>query len=180
MLQTRGKLDATERAKANLAIQKLVLPRLLPEWKTILMYVNMPDEVATIALLLELIEEGRRMCVPVFDRASNRYLASELKDFESDLESGWFGILEPKTEARRPVAPSDLDAIFLPGLAFDRNGNRLGFGYGYFDQMCQDTRAFKIGLAYQFQIVDRVETQPRDVPVHMIITENEVIECLKP
>ena len=180
MIRLRGELDAKNRAMAHLAIHKHALARILPEWRTILIYVNMPDEVATTPLLLKLIEQGKRMCVPAFDRSSSHYEASELKNFGTDLESGRFGILEPKKEARRPVALEELDAVFLPGLAFDRRGNRLGYGHGYFDRIVRGARAFKIGLAYRFQIIDRIETTPWDVPVNMIITEKEAIQCLKP
>ena len=179
MRERRGKLDAEDRAKANLAIQKQILAQILPEWKMILMFVGMRDEVATAPLFPELLKNGKRMCVPVFDRSLKLYYPSELKNFELDLEPGWFGILEPKPAERRPVAPAELDAVFLPGLAFDRQGNRLGYGRGYFDRLCRGTRAYKIALAYQFQIVDRVEATPSDVPVHMIITEKEVVECPK-
>lgn len=179
MLESRRGLDAAVRARADLTIQQQVWSRILPEWKTILIYVSLPEEAATTPLILRLIEQGKQVCVPVFDRSQKCYHPSHLKDFAVDLEPGWSGIMEPKPSARRPVAPTELDAIFLPGLAFDRRGNRLGHGRGYFDALCRGTQAVKIALAYQLQIVDRIEATPRDVPVHMIITENGVIECVK-
>lgn len=177
MIQQRAAMDPEEHARANHAIQAAILRCWREEWRTVLVYVNRADEVATVPLILERIERGTRLCVPAFDRGLNRYYPSELRDFETELESGGFGILEPKPSARRPAPIQELDAIFLPCLACDRQGNRLGYGYGYFDRICRSARAIKIGLAYEFQIVDAIPMHDGDVPLDMIVTEKEVIEC---
>jgi 5-formyltetrahydrofolate cyclo-ligase len=75
---------------------------------------------------------------------------------------------------------ADMDLIMVPGVAFDRSGNRLGRGLGYFDRLLG--RPFKkrvpvIGLAYELQLVEQVPTTDRDMPVDKIITESEVIDC---
>lgn len=177
MLRQRFAMIPEERARANAAIQELVLGTWRPQWRTALLYINRPEEVATIPLILHLLDQGHRVCVPAFDRDRRLYYPSELKDFERDLDTGKLGILEPTALARRPVSPDELDAIILPGLAFDRSGNRLGHGYGYFDRLCEGTRAFKTALAFEFQVVNEIETGPGDVPVDRIITDLQLIVC---
>jgi 5-formyltetrahydrofolate cyclo-ligase len=180
MLRRRAAMPPEERARANAAIQELVLGTWRDRWQTALFYVNRAEEVATIPMVLRLLGEGRRVCIPAFDPDQRRYYPSELKDFEADLAPGKLGILEPVPAARRPVPRDELDAILLPGLAFDRSGNRLGHGYGYFDRLCEGTRAYKTALAFGFQVVNEIEATPGDVPVDRIITEQELIVCPRP
>lgn len=179
MIQKRLVFSAEERTNANQSIHQKVLKSWNENWKTILIYINQADEVATVPLILEFLERGKRLCVPSFDRVSKQYYPSELKEFESEIESGLMGILEPKAALCRPVEREELDVVFLPGLAFDINGNRIGYGYGYFDKICHSIRAFKIGLAYQFQIVEQIVPHTNDVAMGMIITEEKVIQCQK-
>jgi len=179
MIRRRAGIKPVERAKADHTIQELVLKHWDNHWKIILIYVNQPHETATISLILQLIREGKKVCVPAFDRDGNSYRPSELRDFKSELEPGNFGVLEPKPCAQRPVPLEEVDVIFVPGVAFDRRGNRLGYGRGYFDRICGSTRAFKIGLAYASQIVDQLPARKEDVPMHWIVTEKGLIECRK-
>ncbi len=177
MLRQRLAMSTEERTRANTAIQELILGTWRPQWRTSLLYINRPEEVATIPLILHLLDKGHRVCVPAFDRDRRLYYPSEIKDFERDLDTGKLGILEPTDLACRPVPSDELDAIILPGLAFDRSGNRLGYGYGYFDRLCEGTRAFKTALAFGFQVVNEIEATAGDVPVDRIITDQELIVC---
>jgi 5-formyltetrahydrofolate cyclo-ligase len=180
MLQIRSAFNPEEKAKADQAIHGLLLRPWNVRWNTVLMYVNQPEEVATVPIMLELLERRKTICVPAFDSKLKTYIASQVHDFENDLETGRFGILEPKSSALRPVSLSEVDVVFVPGLAFDRDGNRLGYGYGYFDNMCRKTTGVKVGLAYHFQVVERIMPHSEDVAVDQVITEKGVIECRKP
>lgn len=177
LVRARREMKPAERQNANEAIRDLVLRNWNRHWNTVLMYVNLPDEAATIPLITGLIRRGKRLCIPAFAAELNRYYPSELKNLKTDVQPGCFGIPEPKPAARRPVPVSELDAIFVPGVAFDRRGNRLGYGYGYFDSICRWARAVKIGLAYHFQLVDRLTPHDADVSMNLIITEKEIIPC---
>jgi len=179
MLRLRTGLAPETRAKANRTIQSLISKHWDPGWKTILIYVNKPDEVGTISLIKKLISNGRTVCVPAFDEKQDSYFPSRLKSFDEEMEPGHFRILEPKPSKRRAMFTKKMDVIFVPGLAFDRIGNRLGYGRGYFDQLCRAGRAVKIGLAYDFQLVNRLIPHSNDVSMDFIITESGVIECQK-
>ena len=141
-----------------------------------LIYVSQAAEVDTRGLIQQLLAMGRQVCVPWFDKANERYVASELRDFALNLTAGRFGILEPKPEAVKPVTGDRIDAALVPGLAFDETGNRLGRGMGYFDRILRDVRGVKIALAYDFQLLSDVPTEAHDAPVDFIVTEKRVVK----
>lgn len=91
-----------------------------------------------------------------------------------------FGIAEPKALGS-PLAINALDLILVPLVAFDRAGNRLGMGAGYYDRALQSlghqtsTKPLLIGMAHGFQEVDRIDAEPWDIPVDAILTESEYI-----
>ncbi len=145
------------------------------EW--LMAFVSFGTEVHTHELLRSLLAEGRHVCVPSFNSVGQRYICSELKHFDWDLREGVLGILEPRHDAIRPVHADKLDAWLVPGLAFDEHGNRLGRGMGYFDRLLCGARGVKIGLAYDFQLVNRVPTEPHDVRLDFIVTETKVVHC---
>lgn len=89
---------------------------------------------------------------------------------ESMVTSQSFGILEPKTEEL--VDPKVVDFAIIPGVAFDRKGNRLGRGKGYYDRFLKETNAFKVAVGYDFQILDEVPVSSFDVPVDLVISPN--------
>ncbi len=118
---------------------------------------------------------GKKILVPYID--GDDLKLSVLKEMDSDLEPGNFGVLEPTGDSLRPVSTEEADLIIVPGLAFDREGNRIGYGGGYYDNLLKKTNedARFIALAYEFQITNRVPHDEKDVPVHRILTEKRII-----
>ena len=98
-------------------------------------------------------------------------------DFDN-LIPGKFGILEPIETMK--IAYKNIDLILVPGIAFDKEGHRIGYGFGYYDKFLKKVpKAIKIGLAFDFQIVDKIPREMHDVPVDLIVTEERVVECIK-
>ncbi len=148
----------------------------MQEARTLLLYVSKEGELSTHQLIQWLlVQSDRRVCVPAYEEKRQRYFASELKNFARDLEVGKFGILEPRAEAERPVPWDEISAVIVPGLAFDKQGNRLGRGGGHFDAMLPQIRGVKIGLAFDCQIVDSLPMEEHDVPVDIVVTEERAI-----
>lgn len=139
---------------------------------TICCYVALPYEVQTWRMIEEMLSKGKRVVVPVVQPRSKRLRLSEIRDPGAELAPGAFGVLEPTPSARRPVRLRELDAVLVPGLAFDRQGRRLGHGYGYFDRLLarlpQATPV--IGLAFRFQLLDRLPAASHDRPVSTVLT----------
>ena len=103
--------------------------------------------------------------------------AYEILDLEKETTKGSFGILEPINEVvedKRLIKPEEIDLVIVPGVAFDKNMNRIGFGGGFYDRYLSLLKSSckKVGLAYQFQIVEKIETEEHDMKVDMIVTES--------
>jgi 5-formyltetrahydrofolate cyclo-ligase len=143
---------------------------------SVMVYVSCDPEIGTHDLIRRWLADGRRVCVPLFDESTHRYLASELKAFE-DLATGKFGILEPPPGKARPLPIRSVQAFVVPGLAFDPTGNRLGRGRGYYDRILGEARGVKVALAYAFQLVDEVPVRHHDVGVDFLVTETQVVHC---
>jgi 5-formyltetrahydrofolate cyclo-ligase len=134
------------------------------------------NEVDTHDLIRRLLREGRLVAVPKVEPATNQLQHYFIADF-SGLQEGAFGILEPSSDPGRLAAPSQFDLVLVPGLAFDRAGNRLGMGEGYYDRFLAQVHAPKIALAYDFQLAEKLPIERHDQRVNIIITEKEMIVC---
>ena len=141
---------------------------------TVLSYVSMTREVGTHNLIRHCLLAGKKVCVPAFDRERKRYFVVAIEDFDRDLGLGYHGILEPRDA--EPAA-THADLALVPGLAFDKRGNRLGRGKGYFDALLRDFQGVKAALTFAFQVVDDVPVNGRDIPMDLIVTEERVIQC---
>ena len=132
------------------------------------------NEVDTHELIRVLLKHKKRVVVPIAEKATKLMKHSELFSL-SELVGGAYGILEPRMY--RPVSASDLQVVVVPALAVDRNGNRLGFGAGFYDRFLQDISLPTIALAYDFQIIKEVPQETTDIPVSFVVTEQEIIRC---
>lgn len=157
----------------------------MPEFskaKTVAFYVakQSSHEVETEDMIKESLKMGKRVLVPIVDKAKRKILFSELRDYDSELSPGAFGILEPRPSSRRLVPVIESDLIIVPGVAFDLHGHRLGYGGAYYDRLLRDVSSTKpsvrfIGLAYEMQVVEKLPNSSRDVPVHILATEKRVL-----
>jgi len=150
----------------------------LPEFqtaRTVHAYIAWRSEVDNHSLIKEMLQEDRRVVVPVVDLTTRTLRHSQIEQFE-DLAPRTFGILEPPPERFQPAALGEIDLIIVPGIAFDLNGNRIGFGGGYYDDFLRQTCVLKIGLCFHFQIIDQIPTRAQDERVDMLITEKGVYD----
>lgn len=146
----------------------------------ILAYVALPDELDIRPALGALREAGTRIVLPRCLPEQHDLLCIEVHDLEQDLAPGTFGIPEPTTGD--PVSPDRIDALAAPGRAFDRQGNRVGRGAGYFDRMMagDEFRAFVCGIGFDCQVFPRLPAEPHDVPVDALVTESGVVRIRRP
>jgi len=175
-------LKLREQITEDEAVQrsKLVLTHLenLPEYRNaglVHTYIaSKPNEVDTIMLIARSFARGKRIAVPVItDKKERKIDTSELMNI-GDLTEGPFNIKEPKVFS--PVPLEEVDLFIVPVIAVDKTGNRIGWGFGYYDNFLRSQHKPIVALAYNFQIVDNIEVSDTDVKVDYIITENEIIK----
>lgn len=134
----------------------------------ILMYHALPDELETRQFLAKW-KDRKRFFLPRVNGVNLEILPYD----ESRLELGAFHIEEPTGE--NTVNPSELELIVVPAVAFDKKGTRLGRGKGFYDRLLSTTKATKIGVGYDFQLVEDLPSEPHDVPMDMVITQKTTI-----
>ncbi len=139
---------------------------------TVCCYVALPYEVQTWQMIEAMLSKRKRVVVPVVRPRTKRLQLSEVRDPTTELTPGAFGVREPVRKAFRPVPARELDLVLVPGLAFDRFGHRLGHGHGYFDRFLAriPKETPTVGLAFGFQVLDRLPTTSHDFAVQTILT----------
>ena len=153
----------------------------LPEYKNsrvVMFYVSTIREVFTHDLIESAIAEGKKVAVPFIPPEEDVMYPCPIEEFR-DLKCRPWGILQPTKEKCSKSQAAFPDLVIVPGLAFDRVGNRLGRGRGFYDRFLRlvDRKIPKIALAFSYQVIERIPIASNDVPVDKIITEDGVIEC---
>jgi 5-formyltetrahydrofolate cyclo-ligase len=151
-----------------------------PAVRWVTAYVAMAGEVDPRGVVSEFVGRGMQVLLPRHDAVTGGYEMVAVENWDQQVRPGRFGIGEPVPEL--PAVPFEVlkgpGVLWLvPGLAFDRHGNRLGRGGGFYDRLLADAAGVKIGLAFSCQIQEEVPALPHDVRLDWIVTELEVISC---
>lgn len=133
--------------------------------KSIYGYLPYNQEVRTVAMLEQAIRDGKRVAVPKCYGDEMRFIW--MNDL-SKVEKGYAGIPEPVEDG--PVADDETALVLMPGLAFDPQGHRMGYGGGFYDRfLAEETEHPTLALCYDFQMFDHLETEAHDIPVDYVI-----------
>ncbi|MBN2096896.1 MAG: 5-formyltetrahydrofolate cyclo-ligase [Candidatus Omnitrophica bacterium] len=163
--------DTQRLRKSRLIQKKLFQTSEFKKAKYVMFYLAREEEVGTAEMIARAQKIGKKILVPVVSMRKMRMSVSLVKNIQKDLQPGPYGILQPKAKNIRVIDPSRIDLILVPGIAFDRQGNRLGRGKGYYDKFLgslpDDIPRF--GLAYQFQVLKRLPVFSHDVAVTKVI-----------
>ena len=141
----------------------------------VMVYLSMKSEVNTQELVDYLLNAGKTVTAPVVHNDSGMLIPRHIKNLTSDLVQHRLGMLEPNENC--PVFPvTQLSHIIVPGIAFDMDGYRLGYGKGFYDRFLPScTNAETIGLAFHTQLVENTYPQTWDIPMKYICTENGLL-----
>ena len=142
-------------------------------------FLSLPEEVQTGEMIQKALDSGKNVYVPLVDAEQKRLQISRLPGLDIEFETKRFGIREPGASHIKIVPPSVLDFVLVPGLAFDRKGGRIGFGAGFYDRFLKEVlgHVVRVGVAFDFQILESIPQMEWDVPVQKILTENATIVC---
>jgi len=175
-LAARDALPGAERARlsARVCARAAALPE-LDGAATLMLYASFRSEVGTTALFSWALTAGKTVCSPriLAPRLMAAYL---IADPEADLVPGAWGIPEPR-EGLEEVPAERMDAVVVPGAAFDAAGRRCGYGGGFYDTYLPHTRPGIpwVALAFEAQLVDELPCEPHDLAVGAVVTEARVI-----
>lgn len=168
VLSERSVLSDKERTQMSIIIQKKVMETdAYKNAEVVLLYVDYNGEVATDLLLADCFRQGKKVACP-------RVLADgEMEFFEiagvQDLKEGYKGIREPGTTT---VCEAESALVIVPGVAFDREGFRIGYGKGFYDRYLRKHPTYEtIALAFECQIVEQIPREEHDICIGKIITE---------
>jgi len=121
---------------------------------------------------------SKRFCFPVMDLKAKNLRIFEITNLDEDFCIGAWGVMQPDTEKTKEVDIKEIDVIIVPGLAFDRQRNRLGRGAGFYDRFLQDITppTKKVGIAFEFQILENLPTNLSwDQKVDTVVSENFIV-----
>ncbi len=149
----------------------------LPEYveaETIHCYVSMNSrrEVDTRGLIKEMLSQDKSVAVPVTNFDDGTLTHIHLTSFEL-LEKNKWGVLEPASGDQ--FAAEEMELVIVPMVGGDRQGNRLGYGKGFYDRFLSNVSCPKIGLLFERNVVEEIPVDKHDIPLDKIITEQGII-----
>ena len=176
ILSLREQLPAEVRAAQNTAITERLLA--LPEYQragTVLGYMNFGSEFASELWIAKVLNEGKRLALPRVNKDTGMLDLYWVDDTDTQLQAGSWGIREPLVERCEKL--NNINEVEF-GIAFSREGARLGYGGGFYDKLlaCGTAPALVVG-AYGLQIVTQIPQEETDVSIGRIVTEAEIISC---
>lgn len=176
ILARRDALDPEVRsARSGSALDRVLR---VPEFRAatvVLAYASFGSELETRPLLDDVLAGGRRLVLPRVDRQARRLVLHEVRTLGADLLPGTWGIPEPAPARCRVVAPHEVEFVLVPGVAFDPDGGRVGYGAGFYDRLLGEwppPLPPLVAAAIELQIVPAVPVLPTDHRVDLIATES--------
>jgi 5-formyltetrahydrofolate cyclo-ligase len=170
MLKKRDSLSKEEAATLGDAIAEALFktPRFI-EAKRVAFYIAKGSEADTRMMIFRAAQARKEILIPATDHKITFYKFSSF----TDLKPGKYGIPEPQTRTEPSAEP---DVVVVPGIVFGLCMHRLGYGKGYYDKYLSSSPAYRIGICYDFQVVDKLPTHENDERMDEIITDKRIIK----
>ena len=189
IIALREQLPPDTRAAHSAAITERLLQ--LPEYRqavVVLGYMNIGAEFASEIWINQVLADGKKLALPCVNRQTNQLDLYWVDDPGTQLAPGLWGIREPVVERCERVATlNEVEFALLPGVAFTRDGARLGYGGGFYDKLLAHFREQNgthrpalVAAAFALQIVEQIPQEETDIKVEWIVTEHETIKCSSP
>ena len=141
----------------------------MPSAHTILFFAPLADELDVWPVLELSLALGVNCALPFFDAEKKTYGAKIIQTLATDIVTGKFGVREPAASCAE-IPLDQFDLILVPGMAFDLSGHRLGRGQGFYDRMLANASGIKCGVGYDFQLLEKIPSEPHDARVDFILT----------
>ena len=174
LLKRKDLLKSAVNDLSGIISRKVLSIKKIKSAKTYLVYLPINNEVDTKFIINFLIQNQKKIFVPAYIEKS--WVIGRLKNLD-DLKRNQLKTLQPKKIIRADI--SEIDVAFVPGIAFDKNGVRLGYGKGVYDRLLAGFSGAKIGLAYDFQIVDKIPKENHDLLMDKVISEKRNLAVVR-
>lgn len=171
IISERDKIDIKEkRYKDNKIKEKLMETKYYKECEKIFIYIGFGSEINTYEYIQDFFKDNKRIFVPRTNIKNKTMEAVEINDL-NNLEKNKYGILEPSLD-KEQIDKNEIELIILPGVAFDKVGGRIGYGGGYYDKFLKNvsSKAIKVALAYDLQVLDKIPMEEHDIKYDYLIT----------
>lgn len=166
-------------AMDNEIYNKLINSELYLKSDNIFIYISFGKEIDTKNIINKALKDEKKVYIPKIYNEDKSMKAVRLKSI-NELKKNFIGILEPIDDSDY-INKEKIDLIIVPGVVFDLQGNRIGYGGGYYDRYLEDIKAIrnKVVLAYDFQIVDFIDAENHDIKFDYIITNKKISKAYK-
>ena len=169
-----GKVSPAVRAVESIELCERLKAQ-IPSAHTILFFAPLPDELDVWPMLELSVALGTNCALPFYDAEKKNYVARRLKNLATDIVIGKFGVREPVATCEE-IPLNQFDLVLVPGMAFDLTGNRMGRGQGFYDRILMDVSGIKCGVAYDFQLLEKIPTESHDAKVDFIFTPSRGVK----
>jgi 5-formyltetrahydrofolate cyclo-ligase len=180
-INIKAKLSALEKTEYEQRCHRIAQHLYaLPEWQQsdmVALTVSAPFEIDTWSIIRHVWMSGKKVCVPKCAPETKEMQFYLLSDFR-ELEKVYAGLYEPNPDKTIGISRDCIDFIIVPGLLFNENGYRIGFGGGYYDRFLPGFTGHTVSLAFSFQLSSDIPVESHDLPVQKVVTEEFVIKCV--
>jgi len=161
--------------KSHLACERLIATEQFQTASTVMLFLSLPHEVDTSEAILAAWQSGKTVAVPKVSWEQRHMIPVQINSLDTDISTHASGLRHPTSGV--PVPFGEIDLVVTPGLGFDRKGNRLGRGGGYYDRFFahEQLKACKCGFAFAEQLIDSVPVTDHDQAIDMLITDAEIM-----
>ena len=171
MLDMRQSMSSQSVQRGSEAIiERLLSLACIQDAQHIMTYCAIKNEPDMWNLTYALLNMGKQVALPCVTAGG---IAAADFCRNTDLQKGPYGI--PQPVLGKDAAPVQPDLVIVPGVVFDLQRYRIGFGAGYYDRFLQNSEAVKIGVCYETQLVDNIEAEPHDVRMDFVVTERRAL-----
>lgn len=180
-LKVRDRLERSVRyAYSEMILSNIKKLKEYQDSKIVMFYLSYGSEVITDMMINEFLSDGKEVAVPVIQNPGDGIMTAVKIDKLEDCVEKVYGIRQPEFDENEVVSRNEIDLVFVPGIVFDTNGYRIGYGKGYYDRWLKGTDISKrVGLAFEVQLIEKLPNGKYDLPVGRILTEKRVIEIVK-
>ncbi|MBR3661093.1 MAG: 5-formyltetrahydrofolate cyclo-ligase [Bacilli bacterium] len=155
-----------KKLKEDIITEKLLNNEIVKESQNILVYISLSNEVSTVSLIENLFKLKKNIYAPkVVDKNIKFYKLNK----DDKLLKGKYGIMEPISNEE--LKSYENSVVIVPGLMFDKSGNRLGYGGGYYDRFLENKNIYKIGICFKEFLVGELKSLNHDIKMDLIITD---------